>query len=168
MLRDRYYIGYVRFSGNEYQGRHPHLIPLDLFHKVQEIMGAQSGAGIRQRKRNHYLKGTLWCGRCGRRMVASVAKGIYEYYMCRGRQTRDCDLPYLPIDKIEQAVTDHYVTVSFPEEIQTAVRAQFDMDLTGQSRHQHATTRHAQPAPRGAVGERRPLPRPCGRPGVAH
>ena len=38
MLRDRYYIGYVRFSGNEYTGRHPHLIPLDLFHRVQESL----------------------------------------------------------------------------------------------------------------------------------
>jgi len=92
-------------------------------------MDAQSGAGIRQRKHNHYLKGTVWCGRCGRRMVISVAKGIYDYYMCRGRQSRDCDLPYLPVDKIEQAVIDHYATVAFPEEFRAAVRSQFDQEL---------------------------------------
>lgn len=49
ILRDRYYIGYVRFNGNEYQARHPHLITAELFHRVQEILDTQSGTGTRNR-----------------------------------------------------------------------------------------------------------------------
>jgi hypothetical protein len=46
MLGDRYSIGYVCFNGNEYQGRHEPLIPLELFHRVQQVMDEQSGSGV--------------------------------------------------------------------------------------------------------------------------
>jgi site-specific DNA recombinase len=129
MLRDRYYIGYVTLKGVEYQGRHEPLIPWELFHRVQEILDTHSGAGIRQRKHRHYLKGTLWCHRCGHRLIIAVAKGTYEYFLCRGRQQHVCDLPYLPVDQLEKAVITHYRTITFPAAFQHTVRAQFDKEL---------------------------------------
>jgi hypothetical protein len=33
---------------------------------------------------------------------------IYFYFICRGVQEHDCDLPSLPVAKVEKAVTDHY------------------------------------------------------------
>ena len=62
-------------------------------------------------------------------MIVTVAKGAYEYYVCRGRQLRFCDPPYLPIDKLEQAVIDHYVTVTFSNKFKAAVGGQFDKEL---------------------------------------
>jgi site-specific DNA recombinase len=133
MLRDRYYIGYVTFKGVEYVGRHPHLVSDELFQRVQEVLDLHSGAGVRQRTHHHYLKGALRCHRCGCRVIYTVAKQTYPYFFCRGRQQGICDLPYLPVDAVEQAVLDHYQTIGFTPEFQTAVQAHLDNDLTSTS-----------------------------------
>jgi hypothetical protein len=39
---------------------------------------------------------------------------IYFYFICRGVQEHDCDLPSLPVAKVEKAVTDHYARVTIP------------------------------------------------------
>jgi hypothetical protein len=41
----------------------------------------------------------------------SKSGALYFYYLCRGRQEHRCDLPYLPVAKVEQAVLAHYTTV---------------------------------------------------------
>ena len=119
MLKDRYYLGYVEYDGVEYPGRHEPLITQDLFDQVQKVLYAQRNAGTRQRVHDHYLKGTVWCARCKRRLIlrpsTSKTGEIYFYFICRGVQERDCDLPALPVAKVERAVIDHYTLVSIPE-----------------------------------------------------
>jgi site-specific DNA recombinase len=64
----------------------------------------------------HYLKGLLFCDRCrkaGRtsRLIYVEAKGrggTFPYYLCRGRQDRVCNLPYLPVALVEDAVARYY------------------------------------------------------------
>lgn len=118
MLKDRYYLGYVEYEGVEYPGRHEPLITQDLFDQVQKVLYAQRNAGTRQRVHDHYLKGTVWCARCKRRLIlrpsTSKTGEIYFYFICRGVQERDCDLPALPVVKVERAVIDHYALVSIP------------------------------------------------------
>lgn len=58
LLRDTYYIGIVTYRGMEYEGKHPKLIPEELFHRVQRVLDTHSGSGTRQRTHYHYLKGT--------------------------------------------------------------------------------------------------------------
>jgi site-specific DNA recombinase len=118
MLRDRYYLGYITYQGIEYQGRHEPLITPDLFERVQKILYTQRGAGTRQRVHDHYLKGTVWCARCTRRLIlrpsTSKTGNRYFYYICRGVQEHDCDLPALPVAKVEHAVTNHYTNITIP------------------------------------------------------
>jgi DNA invertase Pin-like site-specific DNA recombinase len=64
MLHDRYYLGYVSYEGEEYQGRHQPLIDHELFDRVQTIADARSAADERRRVHHHYLKGSVFCGRC--------------------------------------------------------------------------------------------------------
>jgi site-specific DNA recombinase len=126
VLRDRYYLGYVEYDGIEYQGRHESLVSPELFERVQKVFDSHSGAGTRKRTHNHYLKGVLWCARCGQRFIVQRAKGNggeYFYFFCRGRQEGLCDQPYLNVHRVEQEVVDHYATVSFSEEFRAAVRA---------------------------------------------
>ncbi len=116
VLRDPYYIGHLVYKGIEYpNGRHEPLISSELFARVQRMLGSHSGAGTRQRTHNHYLKGLLWCTRCRRRMVVQRAVGrsgsVYFYFFCRGRQDGECDLPYVPIDVLEEAVVRYYRTL---------------------------------------------------------
>ncbi len=119
LFRDRYYLGYITHDGVEYPGRHEPLIDQDLFDRVQKVLYADRNAGTRQRHHDHYLKGTIWCGRCRRRLIlrpsTSKTGRQYFYYICRGVQFADCDLPALPVAKVERAVLDHYSRISFPE-----------------------------------------------------
>jgi site-specific DNA recombinase len=132
MLRDRYYLGYVEYEGIEYPGRHEALITQELFDQVQRVLDSHSGTGTRTRTHNHYLKGTVWCARCGHRFVVSRANGnggVYFYLLCRGRQEKLCDMPYLNLAAVEQEVLDHYATVMFSDDFKAAVRAKLDEAL---------------------------------------
>jgi hypothetical protein len=42
MLRDRYYLGYVTYDGEEIEGRHEALIDEDLFEQVQGIIESRT------------------------------------------------------------------------------------------------------------------------------
>jgi hypothetical protein len=116
MLRDRYYLGFVTYDGIEYTGRHKPLINPDLFDRVQKVLYVDRNAGTRDRVHDHYLKGTIWCARCRRRLIlrpsTSKTGQRYFYYICRGVQEGDCDLPALPLHKVEHAVTQHYNHIS--------------------------------------------------------
>src|SRR2546425_9643956 len=86
ILRDRYYIGYVTYKGVEYKGRHEPIISERLFDTVQRVLDSHQGSGVRQRSHHHYLKGWLWCNRCGKRFVVQRTLGHpggeYYYFFC--------------------------------------------------------------------------------------
>ena len=131
MLSDRYYLGYITYQGEEFAGRHPRLVSPELFEEVQAVREQRSGAGIRHRRYHHYLKGSLWCGKChaaGRtsRMIIqrSIGRGggEYFYFFCRGRQEGTCDTHYLNMEATEEAVARHYCHLRFAPEFIEAVR----------------------------------------------
>ncbi len=109
MLKNRYYIGFVKFRGTEYPGRHQPLVTHSTFEAVQYVLNAHR-SGSKERKFNHYLKGTVFCARCGSRLCLTNAKGIYLYFFCVGRHQKrtNCDLPYLAAEKVEEAVRHSY------------------------------------------------------------
>jgi site-specific DNA recombinase len=137
LLRCRYYLGYVNLKGVEYTGRHEPLIGQALFDRVQEVLDGQRGGGTRARVHHHYLKGTAWCHRCKRRLMIMRGKGkrgdLYFYYICRGRQDHTCDLPYLPLATIEEAVERHYTTVALPAGIRSRITKSIDRALNDDS-----------------------------------
>ncbi|MGH1552462.1 zinc ribbon domain-containing protein [Streptomyces sp. L7] len=69
---------------------------------------------------HHELKGSLFCGSCRRRrgeqrrMIIQHATNrngdVYRYFFCNGRFDHICELPYVPIEQVEEAVEDHYAT----------------------------------------------------------
>jgi site-specific DNA recombinase len=130
MLRNRYYLGYVKWNGSEYQGRHQPLVSQELFDRVQHVLANMPGAGNRQRRYHHYLKGIVACQRCGRRLIVTRGKSktgeLYFYYVCRGRQDSLCDLPYVRVAHVEQAVANHYRSVSLPRALRDKLAAGFD------------------------------------------
>jgi site-specific DNA recombinase len=81
MLRDRYYLGFITYDGEEYPGRHEPLVTAELFARVQAALDERlPRKGSRQRRHYHYLKGHLWCGRCHdkgveSRLLLTKAKG---------------------------------------------------------------------------------------------
>ncbi|OBA44386.1 resolvase, partial [Nocardia sp. 852002-20019_SCH5090214] len=133
MLRDRYYLGYVTYDGEEIKGRHEPLINENLFDRVQDILDARSTAGERRREHPHYLKGSLFCQRCHRTTGSTTRMIIqhtlnrrgteYTYFFCRNRQDGTCDAPYINVALVEDAVEAHYATVRFSAEFIAEVRA---------------------------------------------
>jgi len=139
MLRDRYYLGEVRYKDEYYPGRHEPIIKQEIFDRVQELLNARGFAGERRRTHDHYLKGTIWCGRCrledhtDRRMIMMRATGRqgneYWYFFCRGVQDHTCDAPYSNMDRVEEAIEEHYKTIQFRPEFITAIRQNMEAAL---------------------------------------
>ncbi len=141
LLRDRYYLGEVRYKGEYFEGRHEAIVDTKLFDRVQELLDTRGYANERRRKHDHYLKGTIWCGRCflesetNRRMILMhVNKGTstYSYFFCRGTQDHTCDTPYSNIDRVEEAIERHYKSIAFRPEFIQAVRALMEAAVNDQ------------------------------------
>jgi site-specific DNA recombinase len=75
MLRDDYYIGIVTRGGVKREGRHKAIIDPRVFEKVQRTLAAHRLSGDRTQKHHHYLKGSIFCGHCGRRLIYGRHRG---------------------------------------------------------------------------------------------
>lgn len=138
MLSDRYYVGKVEHEGVEYTGRHQALITEKTYESIQQVLKLHGGGDIRHRRHHHWLKGLVWCHRCGKQLVIHQAKGnggVYFYFFCTGRQNRTCDLPFLGIAKVEHAVEQHFAVVQLNE----PVRASLQRQMEGTLRHELRT-----------------------------
>ena len=77
------------------------------------------------------MRGTIYCGECDGRLIYTRAKGraggIYEYFVCAGRQQGTCNQPHHRVQAVEQAIEDVYAENELSEQrrqqIRTAVRA---------------------------------------------
>ncbi len=117
LLVNPFYIGVVQWGGARYAGQHKALIPQSLFDRVQETLRARDVAGVRERKHEHYLKGLLLCGGCGRRLSLTLAKGRYLYFYClgqRGSARTGCRQPYILAGDAEALVEDLYRRIELP------------------------------------------------------
>src|ERR1700722_6395840 len=120
LLRHPYYMGIVRYQGVLYPGKHEPLTTPEIWHEVQRLLTDKNLAGEKQRDHPHYLKGSIYCGQGGSRLVVNYAKGrhggIYPYFVCIGRQQKrtDCQQSAIRIERAEAAVAAYYRTVQLP------------------------------------------------------
>jgi repressor LexA len=121
LLRNPYYMGMVRYRGAIYAGRHEPLVTPEVWNEVQKVLSAKYLTGEKDREHPHYLKGSIYCGQCGARLIVNHAKGnggTYPYFVCGGRQ-RDpssCKQRAVRIEQVEAAIIAHYGTVQLPAE----------------------------------------------------
>ena len=131
ILQDPYYVGFVSYKGEIFKGRHEPLIEAELFARVLEVVSTRS-TGERKRIHEHYLKGSLFCGKCHEEertgwMVLANVKGrgddVYEYFFCRQTQERLCDSRYAQVPRIEQAVERYWASLRLSPELVERIRA---------------------------------------------
>ncbi len=112
MLTNRYYMGYVRYMGVEYKGRHQPIVTSSVFAAVQMVRLNHLIRDNKHRHHFHYLSRLLLCGRCDRHLCYCVSKnryGVeYGYYFCLNRKDGSCDLPYVPVAKIEEVIARQF------------------------------------------------------------
>jgi site-specific DNA recombinase len=126
ILSNPYYAGWVTYRGQTYKGRHDPLVSQTQFDEVQAVLQAHRLSGERERKHPpHYLKGTLHCGGCGRRLTYSQNSGnggTYEYFVCPEKQRRTCAQPYHRAEIVEAAVERYYRKVQLSKARQQRIR----------------------------------------------
>ncbi len=125
LLRNRYYVGQIVYKlGTKdeqvFEGRHEPLIDPETFDRVQTMLAGKRVAGERPRVRQHYLRGSVFCGECGGRLTFAVSTGRnggkYPYFFCSGRiNGTPCTVrANIRPELIEQAIEQHYATVELP------------------------------------------------------
>jgi site-specific DNA recombinase len=162
LLRHPYYVGMVRYRGVVYQGKHKPLVDHKTWQRVQELLTAKNYAGEKHREHPHYLKGSIFCGQCGSRLIVCHAKGrggTYPYFICIGRQQKrtDCKQRAMLIEKVEEAVAAHYATVQLPEDELTALRAFLEEELSKLRLDTERERRMQERRLSGLTGERKKL-----------
>lgn len=80
---------------------------------------------------HHYLKGSLFCGRCQKAGATSwmiIQHTVnrhgseYTYFFCRNKQNGSCSTPHVNVLRIEEAIEAHYATVRFSPDFIAEVR----------------------------------------------
>jgi site-specific DNA recombinase len=128
ILKNRYYLGFVKFEGIWHPGRHDALVSEETWQRAQEVSASRVRSREKPQQHAHPLKGTIACGNCGEllgvEMVRNRQGKQYEYFYCLGRQKRrtNCEFRAVPISLVEQAVEEHWRTVSITESHRDVVR----------------------------------------------
>lgn len=104
MLRNPFYVGTIRFNGQDYPGAHEPLLSTDVFRAVQlKLVGRNQAKIIRH---NPLFKGVLKCDDCGAVVTWQCQKGRY-YGSCQ-RRTGTCKgRRLLREDRLEESVLTH-------------------------------------------------------------
>ena len=89
MLRDRAYIGEVKYRDGWHPGQHEPLIDADTFDRVQVLLGEKTYHA----RDSVYGAGMVRCGHCGKPLVVEIkqkptaaGERTYRYYRCRRLQ----------------------------------------------------------------------------------
>lgn len=128
MLRDEFYIGIVSWDGAKKEGRHDAIIDRDTFERVEQVLKSAMLSGNRTRRHKHYLRGSIYCGHCGRRMTFSRIRGkggLYDYLGClshQGVHRQPCEGRYVRTYKVERAIEKYYARVRLSPRQQQALR----------------------------------------------
>lgn len=143
MLTNPYYKGYVRYQGVTYAGTHDPLVPNEVWDQVQTVLGTHRTAADATQVHEHYLKGTVFCGQCGSRLIVCKAKSsqgtIYPYFVCASRHAGrgDCTRQAMLIDDVERLVEEYYERIEVTGEVRQALggmcHAEFDRLLAEDS-----------------------------------
>ncbi len=91
LLTNPYSKGDVTFKGATCKGTHEPIVPKEVWYQVQALLDSHKSAADATQVHEHYLKGTVYCGQCGERLIITNAKNrhgnVYPYFVCSGRHS---------------------------------------------------------------------------------
>ena len=89
------------------------------------------------------MKGTLFCGACGRGLPFQVSKGWYEYLYCLGQKNRNptgCQEPYRAAGDLESQVEQLHERIQLPKSWLKRLREEWEAEITARQ-HRNAAER---------------------------
>ena len=141
LLTNPYYAGIIRYKGALHSGAHEPLIEPALFDQVQSLLKARNTHATRHVQHAHHLKGLLYCGNCGSRMLLDYATNprgtTYAYFVCSGRAAKKttCTRRAVPVQVAERLVEDSYANITISEadyqHLAAEINAAFDQRSAG-------------------------------------
>jgi len=125
IIKNPFYKGYLRYSGELHKGNHPALIDETLWEKANRIVSARlPGHNFVQKARQYeyLLAGIIKCGECGSYMMCNFAGGRdkkrFFYYECnRSKQALGCSSSRISATVFDQAIIDYFKRASEDQEI---------------------------------------------------
>ena len=127
LLRNPYYKGEIHYRSVIYPGLHEPLVDPDTWQQVQDLLSAHATAGTHQRTNNHYLRGSVYCGSCGSRLMVTKARNRwgteYRNLICSGRARKitDCQRQAMAAELIEELIEDEYRSIALSPELRDSI-----------------------------------------------
>ncbi len=124
LLTNSFYCGIIQYDGKEYQGKHPKMLTIEEFDKLQIVLG-QKGKP-RQQVHSFPLTTIIRCGECGSMITAETKTkyypktkntAVYTYYRCTKKNPKiKCSQPYIREEAIEEQIDQYLSKITIPEE----------------------------------------------------
>ncbi|MFY9561288.1 MAG: recombinase family protein [Terriglobales bacterium] len=116
ILTNPFYAGILEREGTTYPGKHPPMINLDEFERVQALLGRP---GRPRQTRNFAYTGMIRCGECGFSVTGEEKTNRhgshYTYYHCSKRRLDlHCEQPYVPLSELENQIREFLEEISVP------------------------------------------------------
>ena len=135
-LTNPYYKGDIRYKGATYKGTHEAIVPREVWYQVQSVLDAHKSAADATQIHDHYLKGTVYCGQCGSRLIICNSRNrhgkVYPYFVCSGRHggAGDCTRQAVLIEDVERLIESYYDRIQISgqtrQNVAGMMHAQFD------------------------------------------
>jgi DNA invertase Pin-like site-specific DNA recombinase len=142
IFNNPFYAGVLEWEGRTYAGKHPAMVTLDQFDRVQEILGNKRVA--RSKRYEFAYTGLIRCGECGFAVTAEEKTNRwgsrYTYYHCsRRRLDYRCRQPYVRLEELERQIQEFLIAIAPPDDLHRWLLARFDR--LGQDRRDQTGSR---------------------------
>ncbi len=129
IFNNPFYAGVLEWDGRTYAGKHPAMVTLDEFDRVQEILGNKRVA--RPKHFEFAYTGLIRCGECGFAVTAEEKTNrwgsMYTYYHCsRRRLDYRCRQPYVRLEDLESQIHEFLTEIAPPEDLHRWAIEQFE------------------------------------------
>ncbi len=119
LFSNPFYAGVLEWADRTYSGKHPSIVTIDDFERVQRLLGRPG----RDRRKQHEFAftGMLRCGECGFSVTAEHKTNRYgsryTYYHCSKRRLDyDCRQPSISASGLDEQILRFLREISPPEE----------------------------------------------------
>jgi DNA invertase Pin-like site-specific DNA recombinase len=132
MLKNKFYLGKVRYHDEWYPGRHEALITSELFARCQQARSRRSpryGTTARRGSRVYPLTGISYCARCGERLRGSSSSGRRYYRDPARDKGMDCDQLMIRALEAEAALREFLSKLEIPEDWRAQVIAKVEAEF---------------------------------------